>query len=107
MTTVPMFKNLKGDSGKITVPGLGAVVGEFRSWNLMRREGNGPPVWTLHAVFRYKNETLLKNPKMRDWFKIRLQLSKDAQIDLCLWESLEIDGDRLIAEGVQQCQKQT
>ena len=71
----------------------------------MRREGNGPSVWTLHAVFRYKNDTLLKNEKMLNWMKIRLQLDKNTKVDLCLWESMEIQGDRLIVEGAEQCQQ--
>lgn len=94
------MRSIRGEKGKITVPGLGAVVGEFQSWNLMRREGNGPPVWTLHAVFRYQNDTLLKSDLTS---RILLQLNKDTKIELCGWESMEVEGARLIVEGVIQC----
>ena len=100
-----LVKTLKGPSGQITVPGLGAVVAELQSWHLIRREDNGSvePTWDLHAVFRYQNDLLLKNDALKK--KAHLVLNKEKTIDLCGWESFVIEGGRLIAKGVTQCQK--
>jgi hypothetical protein len=97
------IRSLKGDQGQITVPGVGAVVAEFQSWNLMRREESRSvdPIWTLHAVFRYQNDLLLKNADLKK--RIRLVLNKDTKIDLCGWKSMKVEGAMLIVEGVVQC----
>lgn len=96
-------RSLKGDAGEISVPGLGAVVGQFQSWNLMRREENGSagPIWTLHAVFRYQNDLLLKNPLLGK--RVTLVVDKKRTIKICDWESIDINGSQLIMEGVIQC----
>lgn len=99
-----LIRSLRGTQGQITVPSLGAVVAELQSWNLQRREesGSGNPIWTLHAVFRYQNDLLLKNDALEKL--IVLRLNKETKIELCSWESLSIEGVQLIAEGVVQCQ---
>jgi hypothetical protein len=98
-----LVKTLRGPSGQITIPGLGAVVAELQSWNLVRREenGSGNPTWDLHAVFRYQNDILLKNDVLEK--QVHLVLNKDRSIDLCGWEEFSIDNARLIAKGVIQC----
>lgn len=100
-----LVRTLRGPGGKITVPGLGAVVAELHSWNLVRREdiGSVEPTWDLHAVFRYQNDLLLKNDALKK--KMHLVLNKEKTIDLCGWESFVIEGGRLIAKGVIQCPK--
>jgi hypothetical protein len=97
------IRSLRGEQGQITVPGIGAVVAEFQSWNLQRHEESRSvdPVWTLHAVFRYQNDLLLTNDKLTK--RIRLQLNEETKIDLCNWRSLKVEGRQLIAEGVVQC----
>jgi hypothetical protein len=97
------IRSLKGEQGQITVPGVGAVVAEFQSWTLMRHEESRSvdPVWTLHAVFRYQNDLLLKNADLKK--RIRLVLKQDTKIDLCGWKSMKVEGAMLIAEGVVQC----
>jgi hypothetical protein len=98
-----IFRSLKGSQGQITVPGLGAVVAEFQSWTLKRHEESrsASPIWTLHAVFRYQNDLLLKNDSLKK--KIRLQLNDTTKIDICNWKSMRIDGVMLIVEGAIQC----
>ena len=98
-----LVRTLRGPSGQITVPGLGAVVAELQTWQLIRREesGSGNPTWDLHAVFRYQNDLLLKNESLKK--KANLVLNKTKSIDLCGWESFEVEGNRLIAKGVIQC----
>lgn len=98
-----LVKSLRGPSGNISVPGIGAVVAEFQSWHLIRREDNGlgNPTWDLHAVFRYQNDVLLKNEGMKK--KMHLVLNKEKSIDICGWEEFEVEDNRLIAKGVIQC----
>lgn len=98
-----LVRSLRGNAGTIAVPGLGAVVAEFHTWTLQRREdnGSGPPTWDLHAVFRYHNDLLLLNDDLKK--KMTCTLNKDREILLCGWEELEVEGDRLIAKGVVQC----
>lgn len=97
------IRNLRGAQGQITVPTIGAVVAEFQSWNLQRREESRSvnPVWTLHAVFRYQNDLLLTNDRLTKL--IRLQLNDKTKIDVCNWESMKVDGVQLVVEGVVQC----
>ena len=98
-----LVRTVKGVSGKITVPGIGMVVGEFQTWTLIRREDNGlgNPTWDLHAVFRYHNDLLLKNDMLKK--RIVCQLSQDKKVEICDWESIEVEDERLIAKGVTQC----
>lgn len=101
-----LVHSLRGPKGKISVPGLGAVVGELHSWQLIRREdgGRGNPVWDLHAVFRYQNDPLLKNESLKK--KIHLVLGgnqREKTIDICGWQEFEVEENRLVAKGVTQC----
>ena len=97
------MRSLKGSQGQITVPGLGAVVAEFQSWNLKRHEESrsASPIWTLHAVFRYQNDVLLQNNDLKK--RIRLQLNENTKIDICNWKSMKVEGAQLIVEGAIQC----
>lgn len=99
-----IVRSFRGTEGQISVPGLGAVIAEFQSWNLVRHEeqGSAGPIWTLHAVFRYQNDLLLKNQALKK--RILLRLNSDTKFDLCDWESWKVEGVQLIAEGVTQCQ---
>lgn len=85
------------------MPGLGAVVAEIQSWNLIRREDNGlgNPTWDLHVVFRYQNDVLLTNESLKK--KIHLVLNKDRSIDICGWDEFSVEGVRLVVKGVIQC----
>lgn len=97
------IRNLRGTQGQITVPGIGAVVAEFQSWNLERHEDSraSNSLWTLHAVFRYQNDLLLTNDSLTK--RIRLQLKEDTKIDLCNWSSFKVIGVQIIVEGCIQC----
>lgn len=55
------LNNVNCYGGSIRVVGLDAVVGIFSKATLERRgeNGQGNPVWTLHAVLSYENEMLL------------------------------------------------
>lgn len=99
-----MFRSVSGTDGQISVPGLGAVIAEFQTWNLSRREeqGTAGPFWTLYAVFRYQNDLLLKNEALKK--RILLRLNSGTRIELCTWEDWKVEGMQLFAEGVTQCQ---
>lgn len=98
-----IVRSFRGTDGQISVPGLGAVIAEFQTWNLIRHEeqGSAGPIWTLHGVFRYQNDLLLKNEGLKK--RIRLRLNDKSKIDLCSWESMKVEGVQLILEGVEQC----
>lgn len=57
-----MLNELAGKQGTIRVPGLGAVLGTFDSWQFKRREKAPPeaPRWTFRGALSYVNEALLK-----------------------------------------------
>jgi hypothetical protein len=54
----PIFGEIRGKQGQVTIPSLGAVPGIMSSWHLKRREtpvqGIGP--WDFHAVLSYVNQ---------------------------------------------------
>ncbi len=106
-----LVRSLRGAEGSISVPGLGAVIATFVSWNLIRREenGSGNPSWTLHASLSYQNEILMRNETMKR--KITCIIRKDRtgkvveKLEFCGYESLSLGGSSLILEGVVQCPK--
>jgi hypothetical protein len=101
-----IIRSLRGTQGQITVPGLGAVVAEFQTWNLSRHEESrsASPIWTLHAVFRYQNDLLLQNDDLRK--HIVLRLNNETKIEICTWSSMKVDGVQLMIEGAVQCPTQ-
>lgn len=97
------IRSYRGVSGRIVIPGVGAVPGVFSSWTIKRREdsGTGNPSWSLHAVLSYQNDTMLKNEALPKRFIC--ELSKTQKFELCGYESLKLEGATLIVEGVIQC----
>ncbi len=99
-----IVRTFSGKEGEITIPGLGAVVGTFHKWTLMRPVDDAPgnPVWNLQAVLSYSNPTLLQN----EWLekKFILILNKDTKIEICSYETMRLEGASLLLEGVIQCQ---
>ena len=100
-----LIRSFQGEQGQITVPGLGAVVAEFQTWNLKRHEESRSvdPMWTLYAVFRYQNDLLLKNDALRK--RIVLKLNSTTKIEICTWKSMRVEGIQLTVEGAVQCPK--
>jgi hypothetical protein len=99
-----IVRTFSGKEGEITIPGLGAVVGTFHKWTLMRPvdDARGTPVWNLQAVLSYSNPTLLLNEHISK--RIKLVLNKDRTIELCGFAKLRLEGASLLVEGVIQCQ---
>jgi hypothetical protein len=99
-----VIRSFSGREGEIFIPGLGAVVGTFHQWTLRRPEENatGNPRWTLQAVLSYSNQTLLLNDMLEKRFT--LVLNKTRKIELCGYESMKLEGNSLLLEGVIQCQ---
>ena len=57
-----MLREFNGRKGRLAIPGLGAVLGEFDSWTLKRpeeapQEATG---WSFRGALSYVNEALLK-----------------------------------------------
>jgi len=99
-----IVRTFSGKEGEITIPGLGAVVGTFHTWTLLRpvEDARGTPVWNLQAVLSYSNPTLLLNEQISKRFIC--VLNKDTKIELCGFEKLRLEGASLLVEGVIQCQ---
>lgn len=104
MTAGMIVRSFRGFEGKITIPGLGAVIATFNSWTIKRREEIASPgaEWALHAVLSYQNDSLLTNEAIEKEFVC--VLNKDKTIKLCGYDSLRVEGTSLIVEGVVQCQ---
>lgn len=96
------LNNVNCYGGSIRVVGLDAVVGIFSKATLERRgeNGQGQPVWTLHAVLSYENELLLKSDSFKKKFLI--EPWKDKTYEAIPQEGVEIkyDAGHLIIEGV-------
>lgn len=104
-----LFQTIRGKEGRVTIPGLGAVVGIMTDWSLTRREDGGPVEgsYDLRASFfgehGYLNLPLFNNPKLKK--RVEISLSSDKQFRL-----EQVDGmrtvlieKRLLMEGVKLC----
>lgn len=96
------LNNVNCYGGSIKVVGLDAVVGIFSKATLERRgeNGQGLPVWTLHAVLSYENELLLKSDSFKK--KYMIEPWKDKVYQAIPEDDVEIkyDNGHLIIEGV-------
>ena len=84
---MPIWGNMVGDDGTVTVPSIGAVVGTISRWTLRREESGSGPLrpMTLRASFSYVNEFLLMEES----------LSKEILITIRRGKHLRVTGDRM------------
>ena len=54
----PIFGEIRGRIGSVSIPSLGAICGTVESWYLKRRESPGPNegLWDFHAALSYANK---------------------------------------------------
>jgi hypothetical protein len=96
-------RKYRGSSGKVEVPGLGAVPAIFSSWTLLPQEGGAAtrPTWSLRAVMSYQNDSMLTNGDLPVAFIC--QLSRSKVLVLCGHKSLQLQGSTLLVEGLIPC----
>jgi hypothetical protein len=99
------LNNVNCYSGSIKVVGLDAVVGIFSAATLERRgeNGQGQPVWTLHAVLSYENETLIKSDAFTKKYMVEPWKDKVYQAVPEPGVAITYDGGHLIIDGVTLC----
>jgi len=84
---MPIWGNMVGNDGTVTVPSIGAVVGTISRWTLRREESGSGPLrpMTLRASFSYVNEFLLTEEA----------LSKEILITIRKGKRFRVTGDRM------------
>ena len=101
---VLMVKRLDGHDGKVTIKGLGSLVGEVSQWDLTRRGDDGPGsgLYDLRAVFSFLVPNLLLDPDYNEDRELTLALSKTRGFTLHLDDPAKINlqGKVMFMEGV-------
>ena len=101
---VLMVNRLDGRDGKVTIRGLGSLVGEVSEWVLTRRGDDGPGsgMYDLRAVFSFLVPNLLLDPDYNEDREITLSISKTRAFTLRLDDPAKINlqGKVLFMEGV-------
>ncbi len=84
---MPIWGNMVGTDGTITVPSIGAVIGTMTRWTLRREESGSGPLrpMTLRASFSYVNEALVTEASLTK--EILITVRKDKR--------LRVTGDRM------------
>lgn len=104
--TAVNVKSIRGRDGEVTIPAIGASVGDFREWHLARREdprSGKPGVLTLRAVFRYVNPALFNEPSLRKQFIVQLDRKRKFRVDQDPAKKPVLEGLTLTMEGVTLC----
>jgi hypothetical protein len=102
-----IFQSIRGKEGRVTIPGLGAVVGIMTDWSLTRREDDSPSVgsYDLRASFfgenGYLNIALFNNPKLKKRVEITLGDNKQFRLEQIDGMRTVLIDKRLLMEGVQ------
>jgi hypothetical protein len=98
-----IFKQIQGRDGKVTIPGLGALVGTFTNWNLTRKgeDGGNAELYDLHGVLSFVNQALFEDPTYVK--SVEVTLSKSLNIRLQTDENTKtvLNGRALVMEGVR------
>ena len=99
------FNRLSGTEGKVTIRGLGSVVGEIANWTLTRRGEEGPHAGTfdLRVVFSFLVPALMLDPDYNEDREIVMTVSKGRAFRLKLDapERMALQGKVLFMEGVE------
>jgi hypothetical protein len=97
-------RSLSGHEGGVTLPLLGAKIGDFSTWSLRRREEAGPlnGTFSLSASFSYFNPILWGMSELTREIRVSLG-KKQYRLDLVEAGSVEVISNRLIAQGVTLC----
>ena len=104
-----LFQTIRGKEGRVTIPGLGAVVGIMTDWSLTRREDGGPDEapYDLRASFfgenGYLNLALFNNPKLKKRIEITLSSDKHFRLEQADGMRTVLIDKRLVMEGVKLC----
>lgn len=98
-----IFKTLRGNEGKVTVPHLGALVGTFTSWNLERRgdEGEEAELYNLAGVLSFVNKALFEDDSFEKSVEVRLSKSLSIRLKTEERTKTALNGRALVMEGVR------
>jgi hypothetical protein len=68
------LKSINGLEGVITIPSIGATIGNTSKWTLSRRDDRHGPlgVYVFQAAFSYLNTQLWSEPSLRKEIRVRL-----------------------------------
>ena len=97
---MPIWGNMVGTDGKVSVPSIGAVVGTICHWTLRREESGSGPLrpMTLRASFSYVNEPLLMEESLTK--EITITIRKGTYF-LVTGERMAFVDEQLIMEECQ------
>jgi len=98
-----IWGRMSGQTGKVEVPSVGAVIGIMRQWSISRSEesdqGN-PGRLTLRASFSYVNESLMNEDAVKKVVTIDVRRDKHYRV---VGERMAFDGTTLVIEGAELC----
>jgi hypothetical protein len=101
-----LFKVLRSGTykpaGIVEIPFLGAKVGEFESWTLVRRGDSGPDagLYDFHAVFSFVSEPLWDDPDYTKEILVNLNPFKQYRVQQEPEFRTVLTGRNLLIEGV-------
>jgi hypothetical protein len=106
-----LFKTLSGKSfknrpaGIVDIPFLGAKVGEFDNWTLIRRGDVGPDasLYDLHAAFSFISRPLWDDDEYKKRIVVSLSPSKQYRLEQVPEMRTVLQGKSLLIEGVTLC----
>lgn len=97
-----------GKGGKVDVPAVGLLVGEFTSWELKRREespeGKGP--FTLRATFAHVIPWMFNDPAISHRIVVEIGRGQQYRLETDDDSRTVLDGPSLLIEGVTLCRVQ-
>jgi hypothetical protein len=107
----PIFGEIRGRIGDVTIPALGVTVGTIDSWYLKRRENPGPTqgAWDFHAVLSYANQFYFDDDELAPLmlFTVRIGSRPDGSPNLHRlegpFERTVLNGKSLEITGANLC----
>lgn len=98
-----IFKQIQGKEGRITIPGLGALVGTFTSWTLTRRgeEGRESERYDLRGVLSFVNRALFEDESYTKSVEVILSKSVSVRLQEEPDTKATLNGRALTMEGVR------
>jgi hypothetical protein len=99
-----IFSRVEGREGEIRIPALGALIGQFQKWSLVRRgqDSPGEGLYDLRAELSYVNPHLWNDPDYTKVIRITFSRGKQYRLEQTLEGArVALEGRSLLVEGVK------
>lgn len=95
-----IFQNIRGTSGSVEIPTLGAKIAIISHWTLSMRPDAGGSLYDLRAEFSYINMALWEDDEYTKQILIRLGRNKQFRVQKASDEETVLVGRSLLMKGV-------